>query len=256
MRFSNLLTTLTIFLLFWVMVFAANASDTSLIVYYSFDNIKGEIVTDMSGNSIDGTIKGNPKIVEGKSGSALEFNGNSDYVIAGNKDTLDSIAKALTLSAWIKTSNPAKQAIVKKNGTGGWGPGSISIEVDPQPNAKVCIFDLNPQQCSGSTAVVDSKWHHVAGTWDGKTFKLYIDGTLNATCATGGEVTPSKEALCVAVADAPEAPCIYFSGVIDDVRVYNRALTEPEIIEVSTIPEFLVEPGDKLLFTWGEIKAK
>jgi hypothetical protein len=258
MKFSNLSIGLMVFL---VTVSIANALDDSLIVYYSFDYINGRTVPDISGHGLDGTIEGYPKIVEGRSGSALEFDGENDYVIAGNKDILDSIAEAVTLSAWIKTSTHAKQCIIKKNGTGGWGPGAITLEVDPHPFAKTSIWGLSPQQCVGSIVVVDNRWRHIAATWDGRTFNLYVDGFLDATCETTGEVQPSDEALCVAVADAPWLSTVYFHGVIDEVRVYNRALTKAEINElIEPIQEIRIQahcPVDLVIRDpWGRLVNK
>ena len=257
MKFPDLLIGLVIL---FVAASTAKALDESLIVYYSFDNTDGETVPNLSGLGLGGTINGEPKIVEGKSGSALEFDGIDDYVMAECEDVLDTLAEAVTFSAWIKTTSLVKQAIIKKNGDGnGWGPGCITLEIDPAPFPKIGFWGLIPRDCPATTNVADGEWHHVAVTYDSKSgfSDVYVDSALRSSCERlFGSIVPSKTgALCIAAADAPNSPVLHFNGVIDDVRVHNRALTQAEIEEAGEIPTALVEPENRIPSIWGAIKA-
>ena len=95
-------------------------------------------------------------------------------------------------------------------------------------------------------------WYHVAGTFDKGTMSLYINGTLEGEVEKAAGIAPSNLELWIGGDDWQ--PC-FFPGMIDEVRIYNKALTEAEINQAMEGPA-AVEPGGKLPVTWGVIRDR
>jgi len=115
-----MLFALTVIMVFVVFIDQTKAGiiEKGLVSYYSFNNIKGDVVKDDWGGN-DGTIIG-PKVAAGKYGDALSFDGQDDYVNCGNDDSLN-ITKAISIEAWVYMKSPGTYpAIVTKSGTN-WG---------------------------------------------------------------------------------------------------------------------------------------
>jgi hypothetical protein len=200
---------------------AAASAKTGLLACYTLDGN----VSDTSGNNLNGTANGKPAYEAGVIGQAMMFDGIDDYVDCTNNVKLDTITDKITVVAWIRVDVFDKnyQAIVTKgdsswriarNGTGNniqWrcnGP-TPSLEVDSQAN------------------VNDGQWHHLAGTYDGATARLYVDGALDGSMAATGAI--SKNTASVYISGNSEKTSRLWAGSIDDVRIYNRALTDAEV---------------------------
>ena len=87
--------------------------------------------------------------------------------------------------------------------------------------------DLDAISLNGATEVNADEWHHVAGVYDGRVMKLYVDGKLDATKPWAGGI--AKNNSDVLIGENVEQPNRCFDGLIDDVRIYNYALSESEI---------------------------
>jgi hypothetical protein len=160
-------------------------------------------------------------------GGALQFDGVDDYVACGNDESLD-ITDAITVSAWIKcpTFNTHGTIVGKNNGnsvTAGYGLFSY-----------VQGFEFNFysggrwRRTAPRVPVTPGQWHHVAGTFDGNTAYLYIDGEQKASLAQVGTITPATGHSLNIAYWRPALP-EYFGGLIDEVAIYNRALSADEI---------------------------
>ena len=197
----------------------------ALVAHYEFEGN----ASDSSGNNLHGTAHGGPTYVEGVFGRALDLDGVNDYVDCGNSPVLD-ITGQITLAAWVRTND---------SGNGEHNPyitkGDQSFALKHGFNGmQFFIYD------GGYRAVhfpVDSSfnsvWHHVAGTYDGSAVKLYIDGTLEASLAHTGSIASSSYG--VNIGRNAELSGRLYEGAIDDVRIYNHALSEQDI-------QLLVEP--------------
>ena len=228
-----------------------------MVSFWDFDNIEGKTVVDSLGNN-SGTIHGNPKVVEGMHGKALEFNVTDDHVIVKDNPSLD-ITDVITLQTWIKPYAAASTAdlrIITKSHTS-WG--------DPWDLYALNMsgHKLRFRIGNGQTGTVDAdlqlsldEWHYVAGTYDGSTLILYQDGEPIKEKAFKGNIKTNNEDFWIG--GHPLNPERNFLGIIDEVYIYNRALSEAEVTqnyESKVGIPFAVKPTGKLAFTWGKIKA-
>ncbi|MGA2915086.1 MAG: LamG domain-containing protein [Sedimentisphaerales bacterium] len=180
--------------------------------------VYGNIVPDISGKGYNGTINGNCTVASGKFGDAINFDGNGDFINVGT-----ILAPALiTVTAYIKVNSFDKdsQTIIAKGGYS-WRLrryGSTN-------NIEFCISSDDKIQSSGIN-VNDGQWHHIAGVYDGDWIYLYIDGTQFKQGASD-IITPSIWP--VYIGGSYDYSDRWFDGLIDDVRVYNTALSQSDI---------------------------
>ncbi len=222
-----------------------------LVSSWSFDkaSIKGETVKDLWGDN-DGTINGNPEIVEGKYGDALSFDTREDYVDFGSDASFD-ITSAVTLEAWIKPQTlTSKYGMVVGKWNDGAGECSYFLGLRNDNTIRVDIYANAEFHGNHAGTIVDGEWTHIAMTYDGDNQKVYQDGVLVGTFDVDGNinVTPS-----VSVMVGTAVSRWNFRGIIDDVRIYNRALSRHEIFATTGLA--IAGPTEKLAPTWGEIKV-
>ncbi len=206
---------------------SAEGADPGLVGWWRFDEGSGIMTYDGSGNENNGTLNGNPQWVTGKTGGALEFDGNDDYVSCGNDASLD-ITDNLTIAVWVKTNdsgNSQHNPYVTK------GDHSYAIKHHISNSIEFFIYhdrnwNLVNFPVGGS---FNGVWHHLAGTYDGTNLKLYIDGKLEATAAYTGSIGSSSFSVNIG-RNAQTGQ--FYKGVIDDVRIYNRTLTGDEIAKI------------------------
>jgi hypothetical protein len=194
--------------------------NANLVASYSFENN----VQDGSGNGLDGTIRGNPAFVEGIAGMALSFDGVNDYVDLGSNAAFD-ITEQITLSAWVNTNDAGNG---QHNPYVGKGDQTYSIKHASSNTIEFFIYD---DGWHTANVRVDSsfngEWHHVLGTYDGSELKTYVDGVLGATVAHQGSIDVQTHNLTIAM-NSQETDRFY-DGIIDEVKIYNRALSPAEI---------------------------
>lgn len=101
-----------------------------------------------------------------------------------------------------------------------------------------------------------NEWYQVVGTYDGKEMKIYVNGKLeNTTNAQSGDINYPDRIFYTIGAYKDDNEDFSHKGLIDEVRIYDRALTEKEISNNLHAEGLAVEPGGKLSLTWGQIKA-
>ncbi|MHC5055496.1 MAG: LamG domain-containing protein [Planctomycetota bacterium] len=194
-----------------------------LIGHWTLDEGRGTVAMDMSGRGANGTVTGG-KWSKGRIGGALEFNGVSDCVAVANESIFD-IRSAITVAAWIKVDSFTKycQAIICKGDTA-WRLHRHRIT---NSLGFACSGLTGTPILQGNVSVVDGAWHHVAGVYDGTTMYLYVDGKLDASAAARGSIAISDAP--VHIGDNSERTKRRWCGAVDDVRVYDRALSAGEI---------------------------
>ncbi|MEN6536532.1 MAG: Ig-like domain-containing protein, partial [Bryobacteraceae bacterium] len=196
----------------------STSGSTSVFAAYSFDQDSGSVLADISGNDRAGTIAG-AVWTGGTFGNALSFS-QGRFVRLGDFD----VSPAFTVSAWAKpTSLSGCHSVVMKTYTYGIEicDGSILAEVG------------NGGNWSGTaqTSAVENTWQYITQTYDGNTIRLYVNGVL--VDSADGVLTNSDQVLRIgAWTDGSE----FFEGVIDEVRIYSRALTATEIQADMTTP--------------------
>jgi hypothetical protein len=197
-----------------------------LVGWWKLDETVGNVMADAGGNQHAGTLVGNPKRVPGVVAGALEFDGEGDYVDLGAAADFD-ITDRITVCAWVKVTafDTDWQAIVAKGDTA-W-----RLSRDQGNNLHFACTGLWPEWVRGSANVNDGQWHHVAGTYDGRELRLYVDGKLDASARTQGSI--NVNAYPVYIGENAEHPQREWHGLIDEVRLYNYALSDTEIKSLS-----------------------
>ena len=199
-----------------------------LVAAYAFDEGSGTTVSDASGNGNNGTVSGTSWTTSGKNGGALSFNGTTSRVTVPDSASLH-LTTAMTLEAWVNPTTVTKawRDVIYKGNDNYYleatsSTGSIPAAV---PDGGGIIGGVG-KDAFGTTAITASTWTHLAATYDGTTVRLFVNGTQVATKAAAGSITTSTNPLQIG------GDSIYgqfFSGLIDDVRVYSTALTAAQI---------------------------
>ena len=197
----------------------AQGATPGLVAAYSFDEGAGTTVADASGTGNAGTIGSATWTTQGKYGNALTFNGTSARVTVPDAPSL-RLTGGMTLEAWIypTASTLWKDAIYKGND-------NYYLRASRQGRpAAGGIFAGSYAEAYGSSNLAANTWTHLAATYDGSIIRLYVNGVQVATQAKTGAIATSSNPLTIG------GDPIYgqsFHGRIDDVRIYNRALTRP-----------------------------
>ncbi len=226
---------------------SGNVAEDGLIGYWAFDEGTGKTAADVSGNGHNGEFAGAPKWVDGKFNSALEFDGVDDHVKVKDNDSLDLTDK-ITLMAWFNPSDAltSRRMMVKND--------SIFVIFDFGDSNSI-DFLVKPDNLFAQSKTTDWKigeWYHFAGTFDGKTLRVYVNGVLEGEVLNGKPITPSNLDFWIGGDDFGR-PTDSFPGKIDEVRLYDKVLSEGDIQKVMDTPQD-VEPQGKLTTTWGKLK--
>jgi len=206
-----------------VNITASNASP-GLVASYSFDEAAGTTLTDVSGHGNNGTIANGAWSTSGKFGSALSFNGTNSIVTVPDSNLLD-LTSGMTLEAWVRpaANGGVWRTVLFKEQTGKTTYDLYGNTGTDTPEAGVWI---GSERTVKGTALPLNAWSHLAATYDGAALKIYVNGALAGTLAQTGNITTSTGPLKIGGNTIyPE----WFSGLIDEVRIYNRALTQAEI---------------------------
>ena len=238
-----------------------------LVGCWLFNEGGGDIAYDLSGYGNHGTLNGmafppttasgwNP----GRDGVGLMFDGSNDYVDCGNDPSLN-ITDAITIEAWIKmVSTSTDGMIVAKWGTFADTQWSYFSRVDVT-NPRFGFSADGATTCGIKTytdlTIVQNRWHHVVSTWrkiDG-TMRAYLDGVASsqiANCSNNLFISSKP----VSIGRDSDNAVHHFNGSIDQVRIYNRALTADEIQQLYIDPYCTFEPATKYTVVDERLKSK
>jgi hypothetical protein len=194
---------------------------TGLVGAWSFDEASGA-AADASGNGNTGTVSGATRIA-GQYGGALSFDGVNDWVTVNDSNSLD--VNRMTLEAWVRpTAVTDWRTVLLKEQPGQLVYSLYASTDNNRPSGHV--FTNGDIALRGPTALAANTWAHLAFTWDGTTTRMYVNGTQVATAALSGNAVTSTGALRIG---GNSVWGEWFAGVIDEVRIYNRALSAAEI---------------------------
>ncbi len=161
----------------------------------------------------------------GRYGNALSFNGTNSQVRVADSTSLD-LTSAMTLSAWIQpTAGQNGWRTILQHQPDAYFLNASNSDGPLRPSGGGTLGG-NTQYLGGPTASPVNAWTYVAFTYDGLTTRLYINGTQVASRAASGAIQTTDSPLWIG-GNSPYGE--YFQGLIDEVRVYNRALTQTEI---------------------------
>jgi len=222
----------------------AQTGEANSVASWLLDEGSGTIAVDSSGNNHTGELLNGPGWVNGQFGTALEFDGANDYVSVPSSNDFD-FRTAFTLSAWIKPATVTnKQVVISKqlDAAGNWTSFSLRLESTGKLRVSLqnSITDDHPDWFS-SDILSPNTWYHVVFAWeviDGTSNdgKLYIDGQIDnggfqADGYGAGFVMGFNPGGSIGIGRYElETPSSYFDGLIDEVRLYDRMLSDVEVL--------------------------
>ncbi|MCP4613575.1 MAG: LamG domain-containing protein [Planctomycetes bacterium] len=233
-----------------------------LVAHWRFDETSGTIANDASGNGHDGTIIGDPKWGAGKIGGALDLNGTGDLVDLG---AFDVVGPGITLVGWLKPNGFGINDGRVLTKADEWGENNHWWMLSTIAEAGEIRLRFRLKTTDGqstTTLIADSgvleigQWQHAAATWDGTTMRLYLNGEEVGSTAKGGDAVATDASVKASIGSQP--PDAYdtdishvnkfFDGSLDDVRLYNGALSQDEI-------QILMEASGGYPFAFGPTPA-
>jgi hypothetical protein len=208
----------------------SSAADKSLLAHWTFDGKSASVCEDASGNKNSASMPGKIDRIPGVSGTAIGLAGGHKLSIAGKPDF--SQTKEITMSAWVlPTDLSSYREIFRKE------DGNNRVLFSFQNNGTILSLGLNINgyiECDAAlnpATVLDAKWHHCSATFDGKTMRVYLDGKEIESLYRSGTIKAGGSAPgCIGSMNGGEC----FQGAMDDLRIYNRALSDKEIAELAT----------------------
>jgi glucose/arabinose dehydrogenase/PKD repeat protein len=199
-------------------------TSNGLVLAYGFEETSGITANDSSPAKNNGTLVNGPiSTASGKFGRALSFDGVNDRVDVPDSNSLD-LTTGMTLEAWVKptTISGWRTAILKERGS----DLNYALYASNGTKPRTENYTGTENAATGTAGIPLNAWTHLASTYDGTNLKLYVNGTLATTKATTGAMPNTANPLHIG-GNAVWGE--YFSGLIDEVRIYNRALNEAEV---------------------------
>jgi hypothetical protein len=181
---------------------------------------------DSSGRGNAGTVSGAVWSAAGRFGSALSFDGVNDWVTVADSSSLD-LSSGMTVEAWVRPSRLGGwRTVVLKERTGGVVYGLYGDQGSGRPLGQVDIG--GERNAVGSASLPLNAWSHLAATFDGAVVRLYVNGVQAGSLPFAGSMPASTGPLRLG-GNAVWGDGEWFAGLIDEVRVYDRALSASEI---------------------------
>ena len=247
-----------------------------LVSYWTFDkkDIAGGTVKDVWGEN-DGKIVGAPKIVGGQVGEALEFDGSDDYVNLTNLGNFGEKVASSTFEAWVKTSFKKDWTTLFKVLDQGC---NMAWAIDVNRSAKAgfpfaedivhyYVRQKSPAGCNAIAVEIefplsDGKWHHIVFAIvdaEKSEVSIYMDGepqeVIEGSVKDLDTFIPFVEPVYIGAANNRGKVERFFPGIIDEVRMYDRPLTDDEVSRnFESKIGLSVQAAEKLSIVWGALK--
>jgi hypothetical protein len=196
-----------------------------LVAHYSFDYDVGNIVSDVSGKGNDGSTRGAPQYISGKSGKAMKFDGVDDFVKILDSETLSN-RESITMGLWVKTDDVNSPMMIHKyDGT------------SPHPGYALRKYGTGTRFWAGNTggdgwltcteSIQDNQWHHVITTAENNGLKeIYVDGQLCSSNNAGSLDLDSQSPMYIGARGST-----LFNGYLDEIKIWDQVMTQEEIEE-------------------------
>jgi concanavalin A-like lectin/glucanase superfamily protein/PASTA domain-containing protein/Big-like domain-containing protein len=210
------------------------------VLALSFNELSGTAASDSSGNGNNGTIVGATRVTgQVGFGGALQFDGVSSIVNIAHSASL-ALSSGMTLEAWVNPSANAgsgpndgwRTVIMKERSTTGLAYALYGNDGDSNPSRPAGYIRNSSadKEAAAGPALPLGVWTHLAVTYDGTTLRLYVNGVLRSSLTASGGIAASTAPLRIGGNTVFSVPGTeYFAGLIDEVRIYNRALSAAEI---------------------------
>ena len=225
-----------------IVLIPSSSGPTGPVAHWTLDEGSGQTAADSTANNNDATL-GSSGVADANDpswscvtgGNALDFDGLDDYADAGTDASLDMGSGDFTLAAWVQTTATDSPVIAGKGGDSTGGKRYV-LRVAAAGELRVIIDDnvTKGEVVSAVAGYNDGAWHHVTGVRDGTNLRLFVDGTEDANSPldiTGiGSLDSPRVFSIGSIIDEPTVlQSRFFDGLIDEVRLYDRALSSPEI---------------------------
>lgn len=234
-----------------VVMMANLTANADLVGEWLFNEGSGKVAEDTSENGNNGDINDAEWIVEGKYGSALNFDGKSSSVVIDHSDIITPV-NAATVTVWVNPRNftNAISSVLSKGGN----HKDFDLQVEAGGVMKWYVSSAPTNyNVSAKTIIPFDQWTFVSATYEAsKEISIYINGKLEGTTAMAEERDPSTEPLRIGISFWANR---FWDGYIDEVRIFDTVLSEKEIEEVMET-EMAVAAADKLATKWGAIKSE
>lgn len=201
----------------------------NLSVYYKLadtaDSVGSNTLTNAGSSTFD----------SGKIGNAVTLNGSSQYLYAASNSAFD-FTSTMSISCWIKCTGGAgtTRTIISKPIGSTWVPTYFRYIIRIENSNELYFYLSSSQVATTSTSGsfgADSTWKHVVCTYDGTTQKVYVDGTLSAQNTVTTAISTSSEPFVIGSRNASAAG-EYFTGQIDELGLWSRAITSDEVTQL------------------------
>ena len=212
------------------------------IAYWKFDEGKGTVARDSSRNGNDGRIRG-ARWVKGVVGRALYFDGVDDYVEIPPSPSLNSIASQITVIAWVKSDLTQRGTVLAnwfydRTKTPEVNKRSYVLTIESGGDAGRVNFGITGKEKGGwiksRGAIPKSEWAHIVVVSDGKEMAVYINGLLDSKTKAPPDIRQVNFPIYIGAWRAKERDGsewgTFFKGAIDELKIYNRALSGEEIL--------------------------
>lgn len=233
-------------------------SDKALVGIWLCDDGKGVTLKDSSGNENDGAVNGAFKWDKGNFDGCVIASGGGSIDVK-TSDSINSVTDAMTIAGWFRVDTDSDTGIRRTN--------AYLLEdqsaTEPVPDGWSFRIWTTNGLCPGAystTKVIKGEWTHVAGTYDGKLLKMYIngveeeelktDGNANFNGEWAGKIGTPADALQLKYASES------YTGAMDEIVIFSRALSADEIKQLTKGWKNALAVGskDKLPVTWGNLK--
>lgn len=249
----------TVLFIVCIFPFRVVRADEPLVLYFPFDEVKGDTVEDQSENGFEGTVIGGVEFTEnGKHNGALSFDGSSGAIRVEDDDKLD-LEGSYTVMAWVYPTlvDGGFRWVADKSNSNTDLNFILGISAN---NAFRFITRANlPNDLLDDEIVATEEWYHIAGVQDGDGGEvfLYVNGSAVVSLSLAGDETTNDAYLSIGSRKDAGNPNQFFGGIIDEFAIFGKALGEAEVkAAMKGIEDFLaVDSASALATTWGRIKG-
>ena len=241
--------------LLWSIVFLVVASSlawgqfpkTGLVLYFTFEGGEGKTIEDDSENGNDAVVNGDPQWVEGKYDNGLQFDGATDHLVVEHSPLFDFTE--MTAAAWVNWSGlSAEHRFIICQWNTVW---IMRIDNEGHFSAVWTIDKMTVTSCLGGEFPQD-EWQHVAIALKDGEQKIYRDGEVVTKDEDRGELSIGDANVFIGCSGTKGDK---FGGIMDEVAVWNRALSENEITAAMLGSAIAVRSDDSLVTSWGRLKS-
>ena len=222
---------------------AISPVEKGLVLYYAFDRDEGRQVSNQCPGQNHGENRGASWTPEGKKGGAFQFSGKTAHLFVPTTTDLAKINSSsdFTVAFWARTTqegsrNPLVPQLVEKRALGGWGDRVFFFSISKKGVFTFGFVEHDANRYSdihGETRANDGAWHLVVGRKAGGTYELFVDGEIEGTLEGSGSQASSDGITVGARRTDSGGPTGSFVGFIDEMKIWNRALSPAEIEQLA-----------------------